>query len=98
VADFFDAVAVFRRITDDEIELPVAFQDRSRYGPTHGRLHDRVNITGIEAITRGLGTIHLDVQVGLSEDGEDAEVGNSPHLAHLVPDLPGKLGDGLEIG
>ena len=98
VADFFDAVAVFRRITDDEIERPVAFQHRTRYGATHGRLHDQVHITGIQAIARRLGTIHLDVQVGLSEHGEDAEVLNAPHLAHLVPNLLGKVGDGLKIG
>ena len=96
--DFVDAVAIFRRITHDEIKLPVAFQDRSRYGATHGRLHDRVHIAGIQAIARGLGAIHLDVQIGLSKDGEDAEVGDAPHLAHLVPDLVGKIGDGLEIG
>ena len=98
IANFIDAVAVFGRITDDQIELPVTLQDRSRYGAAHGRLHDRVHIAGIEAIARGLGAIHFDVQIGLSQDGEDAEVGDAPHLAHLVPDLVGKIGDGLEIG
>ena len=57
-----------------------------------------VHITGIQPIARRLGTIHLDVQVGLSEHGEDAQVFDAPHLAHLVPDLVGKVGDGHQIG
>ena len=98
VADFFDAVAVFGRITDDEIELPVALQDRSRYRSAHCRLNDGIDIAGIEAVARGLGAIHLDVQVRLAKDREDAEVGNAANLAHLVPDLLGQLRQNFEIG
>ena len=91
-------VAVFRRITDDEIELPVALQDRCRYRSAHCRLNDRVNIAGIEAIARGLGTIYLDVQVRLPQDREDAKVGDAANLAHLVADLLGQLRQNFEIG
>jgi hypothetical protein len=40
VADFVDAVTVFRRIANHEIELPVALQDRSCGRSAHGGLND----------------------------------------------------------
>ena len=91
VADFVDAVAVFRRVTDDKIELPVALQHRSRYRSAHCCLNDGVDVTGIEAVAGRFGAIHLDVQIGLPEYRKDAEVGNAANLAHLVADLLGQL-------
>ena len=95
VANFVDVVAVFRRIADDEIELPLALQNLGGYRSAHGRLNDRVDIAGVEAIARGFGTIHFDVQVGLPKYREDAEVGDAAHLVHLVADLLGELASRL---
>ena len=97
VADLIDAVAIFRRITDDKIELPIAFQHRRCHRPAHRRLDDRVHVAGIEAVTRRLGAIHLDVQVRLAQHRENAKVGNAAHLAHLVADLLGQLRQDFEV-
>ena len=59
VADFFDAVAVFGRIADGHVELPVAFQNRGGHRPAQRRLDDRVHVAGIEAVARRLGAVHL---------------------------------------
>jgi len=52
----------------------------------------------LETIARGLGAIHLDVQVGLPQYREDAKVGDAAHLVHLVADLLGQLRQRFEIG
>ena len=87
VANFFDAVAVFRRITDGQAELPVSFQNRGRHRSAERRLDDRVHVAGIKAVARGVGAVHRDVQVRLAEHRKRAEVGDAANLAHLVLDL-----------
>jgi hypothetical protein len=64
----------------------------------HGRLNERVHISGVEAVACGLGAINLNIQVGPSEYREDSQIGDAPHLAHSVPDLLGKIGQGFKIG
>ena len=59
--------------------------------PAQRRLDDRVHVAGVEAVARGLRAVHLDIQVRLAEDREDAQIGDAAHLAHLVPDLRGQL-------
>ena len=66
--------------------------------PAHRRLDDRVHVAGIEAVARRLGAIHLDIQVRLPQDREDAQVGDAADLAHLIPDLRGQLLQHFEIG
>ena len=98
VTDFIDVVAVFRRVADDEIELPLTLQHGSRDSPAHGCLHDRIHVARIEAIARGLLPIHFDVQVWLAEDRENAEIGNAADLAHLVANLIGQLRQFFQVG
>ena len=85
VADLFDAVAIFRRITDDEIKLPGRLPAPNSLRRHPWRLARQVHITGIQPVARRFGTIHLDVQVGLSEHGEDAQVFDAPHLGSSGP-------------
>ena len=87
VADLFDAVAVFGRIADDDVELPVSFEHRGCHRSTHGRLNDRVDVTGIEAVSRRFGAIHLDVQVRLAEDRKNSQIGNTANLTSSDPSL-----------
>ena len=91
VANLFDAVAVFGRKTDGQVELAISLQHRGGHRPAHRRLDDRVHVAGIEAVARRLGAIHLDIQVRLPQDREDSQIGNAADLAHLVPDLRGQL-------
>src|SRR5208283_3408139 len=66
--------------------------------PTHGGLNDRIHISGIEAVARGLIPIHFDVQVWLAEDGENSEVGNAANLAHLIANLIGQFRQLFQVG
>jgi len=97
-ANSIDIVAVRRRIADDKIELPLALQNLRGYRSAHGRLNDRVDISGVETIAGGFGAIYFDVQIGLPQYREDAKVADAAHLVHLIADLLGQLRQDFEIG
>src|SRR5262249_4856184 len=97
VADFVDAVAVLRRVADDEIKLSITLQDGSCYGSAHGRLNDCIDVARIEPVPRGLRTIDSNIQIRLPEYGKNTKVGNAANLAHLVADLLGKFCQSFEI-
>src|SRR5580704_16211845 len=48
LADCLNAVAIFRRITDNQVDLPVALQNRCRNRSAHRRLNDRVHIARVK--------------------------------------------------
>ena len=64
----FEAVAVFRRQANGDVELAVGLQQRGRDGAAQRRLNDGVDVAGIEAVAGGLFAVDLDVQIGLAED------------------------------
>ena len=51
--------------------------------PPDRRLHHRVDVAGVEAVARGLFAVDLDVEIGLAQHMENAEVGDALDLAHL---------------
>ena len=63
--------------------------------PPKRGLDHAVDVAGIEAVARRLFAVDLDVQVGLAEHAEDAEIGDAFDLIHLGQDL---VGDLLELG
>src|SRR5262249_43941003 len=83
LADRIDAGTVFRVQPDGECKLPITFQYGRGVGAAERRLHHGVNIAGIEPVAGGFLAIDLDVEVGLAEEMEDAEVCDPLHLAHL---------------
>ena len=54
-------------------------------------LYHSVDIAGIEAVAGGLFAIHFNIQVWLSLDVENSEIGDAPDLRHLVLDLEGQV-------
>src|SRR5215831_15472884 len=66
-----------------DIELSIALEQRGRDLATHGRLDDARDVAGVEAISRRGIAIDLDIQVGLAEDAENAEVRHALDLPHL---------------
>ena len=98
LADDVAGDAVFRRQTDVEVELAIAFQHGGRRGAGHRRLDDGVDVAGIEAVARRLGAVDRDVEIRLPQHAEDAEIGHAADLLHLVQDLIGELFQDLEVG
>ena len=67
---------------DLDAELPVRLEMRRRDVAAERRLHDGVDVAGVEPVARGPLAIDLDVEVGLAQHAEDAKVGHARHLAH----------------
>ena len=63
--------------------------------PPERRLHDGVDVAGVQSIARRLCAIDLDVEIGLSEHAESAEIGDALTLAISLHDL---IGDLLQLG
>ena len=78
-----------------DVELAVGLELRGCHRAAERRLDDGVDVAGIEAVARGLVAIDRDIEVGLAEHPENAEIGDAPDLIHLVHDL---VGDLLELG
>ena len=97
VANRVDAAAVFGVEPDGEVELPVTFQDRGRRGAAERCLNDGVDVAGIEAVARGLFAIDLDIEIRLSQEVEDSEIGHAADLRHLVHHLGREPLQNLEI-
>jgi len=60
-------------------------------------LNDGVDVPRIETIAGGFLTIHLDVQIGLTEHVKNSEIGNAAHLLHLSLNLGGEFLQNFQI-
>ena len=61
-------------------ELPVRLVGGGRDVAAERRLHKSVDVAGIQAVPGGLFPVHLDIEIGLAQHAEDAEVGNARNL------------------
>ena len=77
------AAAVFRCQPHSDIELAVRLKQRGCDCAAQGRLHNGIDIADAQPITRRLFPIDFDVQIGLSQDPKDAEIGNTEYLAQF---------------
>ena len=84
-ANGVDAAAEFGIEPDRQVELPVALQHGGRGGAAERGLHHGIDVAGIEAVARGLLAIDLDVEIGLAEQVEYAEIGDAADLAPSRP-------------
>src|SRR5262245_17440047 len=92
-----DVLPILRSQPHRDIELSIALEKRGRDLAAHGRLDDARDVAGVETIARRGIAIDLDVQVGLTEDAEDAKVGHSLDLSHLREDLVGQPFEGGKV-
>ena len=76
-------VAEFGREPDGHAELPVGLEQRGRHAAAEGRLHDGVDVAGVQPVARRLFAVDLDVEVGLAEHPEDAEIGRRPRTCSI---------------
>ncbi len=67
VANRADAGAVRFEPADGEIEFALAFEDLGNRLPADGRLHDRLDVAGVQAIARDLLANRRDADARLAE-------------------------------
>ena len=77
IAHFVDVVAILRRQPHHHAELAVRLQQRGRDGAAQRGLNDGVDVADVQAVARRLFAIDLDVQIGLPEHPERAEIGDA---------------------
>src|SRR6202030_330985 len=86
-ANIVKIVAVFGRQPHRDIELAIRFQQRRRRRSAQGRLHDVVDVAGVETVPGGFVAIDFDVQIRLAEDRKDAEIRYAFDTRHVFHDL-----------
>ena len=99
ILDRLGALAVFRRETHDDREMPVAAGLIEVTGAVAAdRDLDRgVDVAGRQAVTRGARAIDVDLDRRLAERGEHREVGDALHGGEHRLDLVGGVGQRLQI-
>ena len=60
-------------------------------GAAERRLYYGIDVARVEAVAGRLCAIHFDIQVRLSLDVENTEIGDAPDLRHLVLNLKGQV-------
>src|ERR1035438_8222030 len=85
IADLLDGGAVLRLIPHHQVIALLAFQHRRHGLAAGGGLDGVLHIGHVDAEAGGLVAIHREVQVGLADDPENAQI---LHPANLAPDTP----------
>ena len=73
--------------TDHHSELAITLEHGGCRRPTQRRLDYRTDVPHVQTVPRRFRAIHLDIKIGLAEDGKDSQIGHPPHLDQLVPHL-----------
>jgi hypothetical protein len=97
VAHRLEAVAIFRCEADRHGELAIGLEQRRRRGAAERRLHHRIDVAGIEPVTGGRRPVDLDVEIGLTEHAEDAEIGHARDLIHFPQHVAGEVFERRQI-
>ena len=82
VAHFLQIVAKLRRDPHDQTELLVILEDGGGLRAAQRGLYHGVYVARIQPIACGLGAVNLNIQIGLAEYAENAQVGHTRYTVH----------------
>ncbi len=91
IAHGLDVAAVFRRQAHRQRELAVTLQDCRGLRAAERGLYHGIDVSGVKPVACRRLPIDADIEVGLAEHAEHAQVGHALDLVHLVQDLVGQL-------
>ena len=95
--DGLSGIAVFRRIADHQVVTLLALQDLADRAAADSGLNGVLHIGDVELITRRLLAVHHQVEIGLANHPEQAQVLNPRNAAHHADDLVALLFEQFEI-
>ena len=78
-------------------EAAVALQHGRGHGAAERCLNDRGDVAGVQPVAGRLLAIDLDIEVGLADQMEDAEIGDAADVAHHVHHLGRGLLEHVEV-
>ena len=99
ILDRLGALAILRRETDDDREMPVAagFVEIAGAVAADRHLDGGIDVAGRQPVAGGLGAVDVDLDGGLAERGEHRQIGDALHGGKHRLDLVGGIGQRLQI-
>ena len=97
IFDGFFSVAIVGLIADDQVVALLALQDLAYGFASDSGFYGVLHVGDVDAVAGGLLAVDRNIQIGLAEDAEEAEIFNAGDAAHYVDDFVAFFFEDLQI-